>query len=154
MKDTRCKITDVAGTIGSLLYRAYLQQSILATPAERPPGHHGTLLIGKMEGVMNRLRNFRGSRISLSPFYLRRPSKAASSIYHFRDGRRALMANPAERPRNPTEPHGKPRNGKIGKLRLESGILWIPGSAFCFSLFAAHPRWFRLFRISALGFGC
>ena len=51
------------------------------------------------------------------------------------------------------DPHGAPRKGKIGKLRTESGILWIPGTSFRFSFCVAHLRWLRLFRISALGVG-
>ena len=48
-------------------------------------------------------------------------------------------------------PPGTPWNGKIGKLRIESGILRSPGSALRFSFCVAHPRRFRLFIISALG---
>ena len=49
------------------------------------------------------------------------------------------------------EPHGTQRNGKIEKLRIESGILRIPGSPFRFAFCFARPRRFRLFIISALG---
>ena len=34
------------------------------------------------------------------------------------------MGAPAERPPPPPEPHGTPQNGKIGKLRIESGFLF------------------------------
>ena len=57
------------------------------------------------------------------------------------------MATPEERP---PEPHGTPRSGKMGKFRIESGILGIPAPAFRFlsslpyeavSSFLSLPRW-------------
>ena len=50
----------------------------------------------------------------------------------------------------PAEP---PRSGRIGELRVESGILRIRGSEFRLAFCVAHPRRFRLFIISALGIG-
>ena len=48
---------------------------------------------------------------------------------------------------------GTQRSGKIAELRIESGILGIVGSAFCFFFIRRHLRRFRLFRISALRVG-
>ena len=67
----------------------------------------------------------------------------------------ALMATPAERPpRDPAEPHGILRNGKMAELRADSGILWIRESVFCFLSSSPHLRWFRVFIGAALGVGC
>ena len=41
-----------------------------------------------------------------------------------------------------------PRGDKLAELRLETGILGIPGSAFFVIL-----SWFRVFSVSALGVG-
>ena len=100
-------------------------------------------------GITNRIRNFRDSWISLFSF-IRHPSAVGSSIYHFRVGCWALKGTPRNAHRNPTEPHGTLRNGKLFELRIESGILRVPGSAFCFLssppiyggfVYLSFPRW-------------
>ena len=57
------------------------------------------------------------------------------------------MAAPSERL---PEPRGTRLNGKIGKLRTEFGIVWIPGSSLRFLsaspihggfVYIAFPRW-------------
>ena len=55
--------------------------------------------------------------------------------------------------RIPAEPRGTLRNGKISELRLEPGILGIPGQAFCIHCAANHLRRFRVFSVSASGIG-
>ena len=62
------------------------------------------------------------------------------------DGR--PFRTPSGTPRNATEPRGAV---KLGEMRTESGILRISGSPFRCPFPAAHPRRFRLFRVSALG---
>ena len=68
--------------------------------------------------------------------FLRRPSAVVSFIYRPRVGCWVLMATPSELF---TEPHGTPRGGKIGKLRISPGIVRIPGSSFVF-LTSPHIR--------------
>ena len=107
----------------------------MAPHSERLPEPHGTPRNGK-------IGNFTDFWLALSVFLLLRPSAAVSFIYQFRVGCWASMAAHSERL---PEPHGTPRNGKIGKLRVESGILRISGSSFRFSACVAHPRRFRVF---------
>ena len=55
--------------------------------------------------------------------------------------------------RLPPEPRGTLRGGKMAELRIESGILRIHGSAFCFLSPPPLLRRFRVFVIAALGVG-
>ena len=50
-------------------------------------------------------------------------------------------------------PHGTLRKGKMAELRISSGILGIPGSAFCFLTSPPLLRRFRVCIISALAVG-
>ena len=77
-------------------------------------------------------------------------STAVSRTHRFRVGRWALTAIPVGRL---PEPHGTLRSGKMAELRIESGILAVSGSFFCFPVLAAHLRRYRVFRVSAFGFG-
>ena len=60
------------------------------------------------------------------------PSTMVSRVYHCRVGCWASMATPRGVSRRPSYLNGTLRNGKMAELRIASGILWIPGSAFCF----------------------
>ena len=66
-----------------------------------------------------------------------RKSRRACAIGGLLNSRSPILATRAENraathPQVPTETHGTPQNGKIGKLRVGSGILRIRGSAFRF----------------------
>ena len=137
---------------GCFVYFAFPRRALCVNghPRGTPPGTPTERCGAENWGNTNRVRNFADSWIGLLFFFLRRPSAAVSSICRRCVGRWSLMATPEERP---PEPHGTPRSGKIWELRIESGILRIPGSSFRFSVCVTHPRWFRFFRISVLGVG-
>ena len=114
------------------------------TPPGTPTGPRGTLKLGNYKSDPE----FYGFLAHPFGFFLRHPPSAVSFISHFRVGRwLVLMATP---PALPPEPHGSPRNGKIGKLRAESGILQADVSPFRFLsaspvrggfVYLSSPRW-------------
>ena len=77
---------------------------------------HGTVKLGNCEWRPEFLW------IPVSIFCFSFPVTIYGGFVYFAFPRWVLMATPAERPRNPTGPHGAPRIGKIGELRIESGI--------------------------------
>ena len=123
--------------------------SALSESLPEPHGAPRSATARKIGRITTKIRNFTVACVSLPLPRILHPSAAVSFISHFRVGCwLLLMATP---PGRLPEPHGTPRNGKIEKLRIESGILRIPGPSFRFSVCVTHPRWFRLYAIGRGG---
>ena len=87
----------------------------------------------KNGGITTRIWHFMDSWVGLSFFFLRRPIYGGFVYLAFPRWVLGVSVRPrGAPPRDPTEPHGTLRNGKMAGWRLESGFLGIPGAAFRF----------------------
>ena len=110
----------------------------MAAPAERLPGPHGTLSIGKIaefrvESAISWIPGSAFCLLSAPPIY--------GVFVYLAPPLWVLGVNAQPRgasPGAPAEPNGTLRIGKMAELRLQSGILWGHEAAFCFSFFATQ----------------
>ena len=120
---------------------------LMGTPEERPPKPHGTPRSGKMGECRIESGNL---WIPGSSFCFPSSLPIYGGFVFLSSPRWVLGVNGRPRGTPPPGPHGTPRNGTIGKLRIASGILGVRGSAFCFLspspiyggfVYLSFPRW-------------